>query len=743
MVPVKIRYPLDREFKGVRAHLAERRRIRRDLRSRDRHRRDRAKIEQHLWTYKDARLRGDDAAAEAAWQAHHQVWRQLGRDGHWLDNWYVPSQIIRLAAGLDDIDRAARELLEWHRHVDTRNADSDNQRRTAARTFVSACIHFLGREASIGHPQEAEIDAVMRDVAARIEDELNPSHWDGFWRIGELRGWRHVARASGQLAAALRPPDAVDRPALPDALADGDTPAGGGQTDQRQQVWRRVVAEAGSVAERARLAAAWVAWAVGTREPDLAAEAYQEVMRLVPSVVSARPEESARQRVLAAVQEHTEEAGYWLARTGRYREAVVALETGRAVGLSLALSLTGTAAEQSPSDVTYDDVLAATGEGALIYLAAATAGGYALVVAARHDPQFVELPKLDRATVAGLLGSLLPGAGAGHAPVTSSALRQAPAAERDAEVLAQRSGDLLVAGLETLWEDGLRLLGFSAGGRVVTYLPVGMMTLLPLHAVSAPGRTGIDVEWRHFGSAVRFAPNARGLVRCQDTARELAAAAARSRALLAVDVPEGFGVGVHGHLRYVERETAEVVRRWAGSASARHGCAWEEFRSAADEHTVWHLACHGSANPRAILDSRLYFADRAVTLRELREALPAGRRRLAVLSACESNLADASLPNEVVGLPSALLQVGFAGVMASSWKVDDLATAYLMAAFYQSWCGEGQEPAVALHLAQRWLRTATRTDLTAMLPGVEPGGGDGECPYRHPRYWAAFAYTGA
>jgi hypothetical protein len=424
---------------------------------------------------------------------------------------------------------------------------------------------------------------------------------------------------------------------------------------------------------------------------------------------------------------------------------VVALETGRAVGLSQTLSPTRIAAEQSPPDVTYDDVLAATGEGALVYLAAATAGGYALVVAARHDPQFVELPKLDRARVAGLLGQLLPGASDGNAPVTRSALRLAtgPAAERDVEVPAQRSGDRLAAGLERLWEDGLRLLVLAAGGRVVTYVPVGLLSLLPLHAVGAPGDLSVsNVEWRHHGhfAAVRFAPNARSLVRCQDTARELKAG---SQPLLAVDVPEGFGVGIHGYLPYVEREAAEVVRCWAGSASARHGCTWEEFRAAADEHTVWHLACHGSARPLAILDSRLVFADRAVTLRELREALPAGRRRLAVLSACESNLTDASLPNEVVGLPSALLQVGFAGVMASSWKVDDLATAYLMTAFYQQWCGEGQAPAVALNLAQRWLRTAALSDLTVMLPGVEPGGGDGEYPYRHPRYWAAFAYTGA
>lgn len=737
---MKVRPAVGPELKSTWAHKAERRRIRRDLRCRDQYRRSQAEIDQHLWAYKDARLRGDGAAAEAAWRAHHQVRRQQGTDSRQ----YVSSNVVRLAAGLDDIDRAAQELLDWHPHIDTRNTDTDNYRRTVARTFVSACIGVLVREASVGHPREAAVDEVMRDVAARIEQELMSHHKEGFWRIGELRAWKHSARASGQLAEALRFPDAGHPPLSPEAFGLGAVLAGGQPDDRQQQAWRQLVTR-GVVAERARLAAAWVEWAVGTRDQDLAAEAYQHLMALVPLVAAKRPEGSGRQQLLAAAQEHTEEAGYWLARAGRYREAAVALEAGRAVGLSEALGLGGAAADPPALDVTYDGILAATGDGALVYLAAATAGGYALVVAARHDPQFIELPKLDRATVASLLAPLLPGATDGSAPTARSALRQVRVTGPGRDLHAPAQPDItLAAGLKRLWDGGVRELFLRAGGRVVTLVPVGLLSLLPLHAAGEPGVLGdpdTTNDWRHLGyfSAVRYAPNARSLARCQATARELAAGPLR---LLAVDVADGFGAGTRGHLAHVTRETAEVARRWTGSATARHDCTWEVFRTTVDEHAIWHLACHGSARPRAILDSRLYFADRVVTLRDLRDALPAGRRRLAVLSACESNLTDASLPNEVVGLPSALLQVGFAGVIASSWKVDDLATAYLMTAFYQQWCVEGHEPAVALSRAQRWLRTATRSDLVTLLPGVEPNGED-EYPYREPRYWAAFAYTGA
>lgn len=732
---MKVRPPVRPEFTSLRAHRAERRRIRRDLRSRDGYRRDRAAVDQHLWAYKDAQLREESGAAEAAWLAFRQV---VAASGGRFD-WYASADFVRLAAGFDDVDRAARELGEWRRHVDTGVYGTDNQQRTSARTFIWACVLVLKREASIGHRQEPVIEELMREVGAGMEGELESRYREDLWRVGELRAWVRVGRSSERLAAALRLPETTGRRPLPAA----GPPDGPVDTVHRQ--WRRRVTGAGSVADRARLAAAWVVWAVGTREPGLAAEAYQEVLLLVPLVVAERPAGGDREQVLAAVQEHTEEAGYWLARTGKYREAVVVLETGRAVGISLDNPAYVDTGGDGPARVpTYADLLAGTGDGPLVYLAAATAGGYALVVAAQHDPQLVELPPLDRARVRALLDRLLPGATAASAPVTRSALRRpaAPAGERDAVVGARRPGDLLAEGLASLWDEGLRPLAFAAGGPVVTFLPVGLLSLLPLHAAGAPGDpSDRRVDWRHLGTftAVRYAPNTRTLVRCRETARDLAAG---PRSLLAVAVPVGYGVGAHGFLRFVAREAAEVARRWGAPVSTLHGATWEEFRAVGDRYTVWHLACHGSAQPWAIQDSRLYFADRSVTLRELREALPAGRRRLAVLSACESNLTDAHLPNEVVGLPSALLQAGFAGVVASSWKVDDLATAYLMTAFYQQWCQEGQEPVVALNLAQRWLRTATRSDLVAMLPGVEPGGGDGDLPYRHPRYWAAFAYTG-
>ncbi|GAA3934121.1 CHAT domain-containing protein [Actinoplanes auranticolor] len=543
------------------------------------------------------------------------------------------------------------------------------------------------------------------------------------------RDVREAVRLSSRRCRPWHPHGPDDRLVHREALAARGALTGRGDDKRSQRAWRRSVGAAPSVVAGARTAVAWAEWAAGTRIPEFAAEAYGHLVTLAARDAVARDGEVARQRVLTSAQEYAEEAGYWLARTGRYREAVLALETGRAVGLSEVLGGRG---------FSYEDITSQTGDGALVYLAAAKAGGYALVVAASHDPQFLDLPKLNRATVAGIVGRVQPEA----EPSTGLARL---AGGRDLAVSGEAGTDPMADGLRTLWHNGVMdLLLHSARGRIVTFIPVGLLNLVPLHAAGEPGAPGDRyAEWRHTGhfSAIRYAPNARALRRCRDTVRE---SAAREQTLLAVDVPAGHGVRPGGYLHHVTRETTEVTRRWTGSASAPvHACTWAEFSAAADRHTVWHLACHGSAEPASILDSRLYFADRVVTLEELRRTLSPGRRRLAVLSACRTNLVGSAAPNEVVGLPSALIQLGFAGVIATAWAVDDLACTYLMTAFYQRWCRDGEEPAVALNQAQQWLRRATRFDLEALLPGVEPAGGPDACPYVDPRYWAAFAYTGA
>jgi len=126
-----------------------------------------------------------------------------------------------------------------------------------------------------------------------------------------------------------------------------------------------------------------------------------------------------------------------------------------------------------------------------------------------------------------------------------------------------------------------------------------------------------------------------------------------------------------------------------------------------------HAGCHGLADLTNPLLSGLVLAnDEHFTLQQV-QALST-RIRLAVLSACESGRIGTSLPDEVVSLPSGLIQAGAAGVVASSWAVPDGTTLALMAEFYRAWGhGSGQRPAAALARAQAWVRDTSNGDKLA------------------------------
>lgn len=130
-----------------------------------------------------------------------------------------------------------------------------------------------------------------------------------------------------------------------------------------------------------------------------------------------------------------------------------------------------------------------------------------------------------------------------------------------------------------------------------------------------------------------------------------------------------------------------------------------------------------------------------------------------------------------MALPLGLLIAGADTVVASLWKVDDKATALLMARFYANWLGktktareidgvvyapgEAMPKLAALREAQRWLRSLTREQANAMTgtPDAvnesvtrDPSPRRGRLvttpdpdarPYDHPFYWSAFVLYGS
>jgi CHAT domain-containing protein len=121
------------------------------------------------------------------------------------------------------------------------------------------------------------------------------------------------------------------------------------------------------------------------------------------------------------------------------------------------------------------------------------------------------------------------------------------------------------------------------------------------------------------------------------------------------------------------------------------------------------------ASPTIVETCGLHIRGAPLTVGHLLESEGAlGRPRLVVLSACETGIYDVERnPDEFVGVPATFMQLGAAGVLGTLWQVDDLATALLVAKFYDLHLKRGERPAAVLRQAQTWLRSATRAELIA------------------------------
>jgi len=133
---------------------------------------------------------------------------------------------------------------------------------------------------------------------------------------------------------------------------------------------------------------------------------------------------------------------------------------------------------------------------------------------------------------------------------------------------------------------------------------------------------------------------------------------------------------------------------------------------------------------------------------------PLEKVRLTVLSACETGLGEYTQGEGVQGLVRAFHVAGCPNVVASLWKVNDDATAALMAKFYRELWDEGKSPAEALRAAQLLLYTQPETvgilargergapnfDKTVKIDPLKADTTEGK--RLPPKLWAAFFLSG-
>ncbi|GEM_PF-2681764 len=264
--------------------------------------------------------------------------------------------------------------------------------------------------------------------------------------------------------------------------------------------------------------------------------------------------------------------------------------------------------------------------------------------------------------------------------------------------------------LKHLWRDlmepvhrALSQLGLPCGSEVTLLVP-GQLSVLPLHAAGYPDENGrwtcLFDRW-----TIAFAPSLAVLARPRE------ALPANGCHLLAVTDPT----------RDLDYPTnpAEAAAPWSKVHRAPGLSATRSRVTSmlAQCHYASFL-CHGLWDPFDPDRSGLQLADGMLTVADLRAA-GMERCRLAVLAACQSGLTSLRwTPDEMQGLPSALLNAGVGAVAATFWPIYNHTAASIVGEVFSAHCRDGLSPSAAVRRSQQRLRDGALTALpnTHALP---------------------------
>ncbi|MFA3919553.1 CHAT domain-containing protein [Ruegeria hyattellae] len=193
-----------------------------------------------------------------------------------------------------------------------------------------------------------------------------------------------------------------------------------------------------------------------------------------------------------------------------------------------------------------------------------------------------------------------------------------------------------------------------------------------------------------------------------------------------------------------------------------------EFRRsvATADHIL--VSAHGEFVSENPWSSSIEFNDGPLHISELFEEKSAACSLL-ILSCCEAGVSQQSNSDEPFGFPAILQAAGVSGLIAPSWRVDDLAT-FLLITRLQQELATGSAPAKALAQTCHWLRKLTAHEtlerLKTLQMRVDTASADAatehaissidmqcqwldqayaghERPFRAPLFWAGFQYFGA
>jgi hypothetical protein len=201
---------------------------------------------------------------------------------------------------------------------------------------------------------------------------------------------------------------------------------------------------------------------------------------------------------------------------------------------------------------------------------------------------------------------------------------------------------------------------------------------------------------------------------------------------LAVAMPHTPALGPAGDLASAMAEMQVVSRHFPMAVTlAGAGATRAATLAAITNASIAHFGCHATVVPADPSRGRLLVHDGTIPITEL-QALPAWRRGLAFLSACDTASARGDIPDEFVHLASAFQVIGFEHVVGTAWQVPDDITLAVAEGFYAGvWdpeAGRNADPAAALHASVAavlatdplnpfpWAYVHYGADSTALLP---------------------------
>lgn len=178
-------------------------------------------------------------------------------------------------------------------------------------------------------------------------------------------------------------------------------------------------------------------------------------------------------------------------------------------------------------------------------------------------------------------------------------------------------------------------------------------------------------------------------------------------------------------LNFAAHEIRSLKRYYPNQVQAflRSDATETNFRAHVTQANMVLFSCHGEYDVKNPLFSSLLLAPDTTNNGRLEAHEIFGLKLdtdLVVMSACETGLGTLEGGDEVIGLSRSFIFAGTASLMASLWKVDDLATAVLVKRFFR-YLQEGDRHSLALKKAQQIVRQE-----------IHP----------HPAYWAAFNIIG-